>query len=201
MKIHFGIPATGSSRDKGVALPLHRESLKPETQNEKSAREPFRYFGYWDFKGKRGFSLPLHRETMKWKMWKKCPGAISAFRLPGLQRTKELLYSTAFRNPETRNAKKHPGAILTFWLPRIQRTKGWFLCFQTWPPSMKEVVNVYWAGGWDLCWTHKWRVWKGPGVISPWYPCMQVPLQEPCWVKMASDEGVPSRFDWGACTC
>jgi hypothetical protein len=28
---HFGILATGSSRDKGTSLPLHQESLKLET--------------------------------------------------------------------------------------------------------------------------------------------------------------------------
>jgi hypothetical protein len=31
VKSHFDIPAIGSSRDKGAALPLHRESPKPKT--------------------------------------------------------------------------------------------------------------------------------------------------------------------------
>jgi hypothetical protein len=30
MKIHFGIPATGISKDKGLSLPLHRETPKHE---------------------------------------------------------------------------------------------------------------------------------------------------------------------------
>jgi hypothetical protein len=49
-KSHFGIPATGSSRDKGAALLLHRESPKPEMRNVKSAHKPFRHSGYQEFK-------------------------------------------------------------------------------------------------------------------------------------------------------
>jgi hypothetical protein len=38
---HFAISATGTSKDMGVTPPLHRESPKPETRNEKALGSHF----------------------------------------------------------------------------------------------------------------------------------------------------------------
>jgi hypothetical protein len=50
---HFGILATGTSKDEGM---FSSTTLgNPETRNAKckSVQEPFRYFGYWEFKEQR----------------------------------------------------------------------------------------------------------------------------------------------------
>jgi hypothetical protein len=78
----FAISATGTSKDKGVSLPLHRESPKPEMRNEKR------------------------------------PKAISAFRLPGVQETREPLFHCIGnpRNPKPemrKSAQSHFGISAT----------------------------------------------------------------------------------------
>jgi hypothetical protein len=67
----------------------------------KSTQEPFRHFGYWDFKGQRGFSLPLHRETLKRKMRK---SAQEPFRLPRFQKTRGLSLCFQSRSPSMEEA-------------------------------------------------------------------------------------------------
>jgi hypothetical protein len=59
MMSHFGISATGTSKDKGL---LSSTAFRnPETRNAKSAQEPFRHFGYRDFKGQRVLSSTAFR--------------------------------------------------------------------------------------------------------------------------------------------
>jgi hypothetical protein len=183
---HFDISATGTSKNKGVALPLHFETPKremrktlsshfdisvtgtskdkgflsstafrnPKTRNAKSAQEPFRHFGYRDFKGQRVALFHCISKPRNAKC-ENHPGAISTFQLLGLQRTKGCSLPLHFETPKRkmrkvprshfgyrdfkgqrvalfhciskpRNVKceKRPGAISTFRLPGLQRTKG-----------------------------------------------------------------------------
>jgi len=63
---HFGISATGTSKDTGS---LSSTAFRnPETRNVKSAWEPFRHFGYRDFKG-HGVSLYVF--GLGHPLWKK----------------------------------------------------------------------------------------------------------------------------------
>jgi hypothetical protein len=89
----------------------------------KSAQEPFWHFGYWDFKG-HGVSLFHCISKPQNAKCEKAPR--SHFGISATRTSKDTgsLSSTAFRNPETQNAKKHPRAISTFRLPGLQRTWG-----------------------------------------------------------------------------
>jgi hypothetical protein len=63
MKSHFGISATGNSKDTGSLFHCIGKPRNAKCEN------PFRHFGYREFK-RHGVSLPLHWETLKCKMRK-----------------------------------------------------------------------------------------------------------------------------------
>jgi hypothetical protein len=98
---HFDISATGGlQRTKGFSSTAFRN---PETErnakNPETPQEPFRHFGYRDFKGQR-VALPLHFETPKREM-RKAPRSHFGISATGTSKDKGFLSSTAFRNPET----------------------------------------------------------------------------------------------------
>jgi hypothetical protein len=177
MMSHFGISATGTSKDKGL---LSSTAFRnPETRNAKNCISPRSHFISFRLPGlqrTKGFSSTAFRNP-ETRNVKKHPGAIS-FRLPdfkgqrvalfhciskprnakcekaprshfdisatGTSKDKGVaLFHCISKTPETRNAKKHPGAISAFRLPGLQRTRGLSLCFQSRPPSMEEAVNEY----------------------------------------------------------
>jgi hypothetical protein len=84
---HFGISTTKTSKD---TVSFSSSTFQnPETRNLKSAQEPFWNFSYWDFKG-HGVSIFLYILKPRNAKYEKHPGAISAFWLPRLQRTRGL---------------------------------------------------------------------------------------------------------------
>jgi hypothetical protein len=138
-KSHFRHLATGSSRDKGAALPLHQESPKPKMQ-----KVPKSHFGISAIGSSRdkGVSLPLHRESPKPEM-RKAPRSHFGISATGDFKGQRVSLFHCISKPRNAKCEKRPGAISTFRLLGLQRTKGCFLCFQSRPPSMEEAVNEY----------------------------------------------------------
>jgi hypothetical protein len=127
MMSHFGISATGTSKDKGSAL-FHCISKPRNAKCEKrpGAISTFRLPGLQRTKGSLS---PLHFETPKREM-RKAPRSHFDISATGTSKDKGVSLFHCISKPRNAKCEKRPGAISAFRLPGLQRTKGSLHCIE-----------------------------------------------------------------------
>jgi hypothetical protein len=97
---HFGISATGTSRNKGVALPLHFKT--PKCEMRKETRSHFGISATGTSRNK-GVSLPLHFETLKREMQKSALEPFWHFRYQDFKGQRVAFYVFSLSHPPWKN--------------------------------------------------------------------------------------------------